>query len=69
MKKLLSLAVMTTMALFSVAAIAHVITSNSLEQAKYSLEQAETVYFYFKWLLFGLGLLCFIALRREYHTV
>lgn len=69
MQKLFLLAVMATMTLFSLAAIAHVITFDSLEQTKYSLEQADNVYYYFICLLFGLGVLCFMALRREDQAV
>ena len=65
MKKVLGLAVMATLALFSLAAIAQVITFNSLD----SLEQAGTSYYYFEWLLVGSGLLCFIALHREDRTM
>ena len=65
MKKVLALAFMATLALFSLAAIAQVITFNSLDP----LEQAETGYYYFEWLLVGSGLLCFMALRREDRTL
>lgn len=55
MKKILALAVIATMSVFSLAASAAVITFDSLEQAGTN----------YQWLLAGLGLLCFTELRKE----
>ncbi len=60
MNKLLASAIIATMVLFSVAAIAQVIPTESLD----FLYRGEFGYYY-KWLFVGLGLLCFIELRRE----
>ena len=55
MKKILTLTVIATMTVFSLAANATVITFDSLEQVGTN----------YQWLLVGLGLLCFMKLRRE----
>lgn len=55
MKKILASAIIATMIVFSLAASATVITFDSLEQTGTN----------YQWLLVGLGLLCFMELRRE----
>jgi ABC-type microcin C transport system permease subunit YejE len=55
MKKILASAVIATMTVFSLVASATVITFDSLEQTGTN----------YQWLLVGLGLLCFMELRRE----
>jgi hypothetical protein len=55
MKKILASAVIATMSVFSLVASATVITFDSLEQTGTN----------YQWLLVGLGLLCFMELRRE----
>lgn len=64
MKKILALSVVVVMALFSIAAIAHAITLNAIEQAENTQGLVEVVNYYLEWLLVGSGLLCFIVLRR-----
>lgn len=61
MKILLATAVIASLILFSLAALAQVITTDTLD----SLYQGGASHFYIKCLFMGLGLLCFIELRRE----
>lgn len=55
MKKILTLAVIATVTVFSLAASATVITFDSLEPTGAN----------YQWLLVGLGILCFMELRKE----